>query len=280
MARVALSWSGRDWRRSRRGSFDERVCGVAPADGVDDVSVGILDRHPARGQGEAGRERLVCRLRARVARASEEEERSGSQRRAVGKRAERDVARPRPGPVDELPAREVGRRRAGVGDLDKLVAERALDPDRELVDPDDRIAARARDAVDLREAGAVVGDRYRARLPADGAAEAGEGIERGEPGARRPLRPLSTGRSRGPGGAAGPWAPRWFQASARSPERQAEAFATTRRAPPSTLRQAWTTPFLSGMAASATPASATAAIANATRIFERMLLLPSIGMRR
>src|SRR4029453_7347565 len=84
---------------------------------------------------------------------------------------------------------------------------------------------------------------------------------------------------------AGPWAPAgpvaplgpcWFQASARSPERQAEAFATTRRAPPSTLRQAWVTPFLSGVAAGAPPASPTAAIANVTRIFERMLLLPSI----
>jgi hypothetical protein len=34
------------------------------------------------------------------------------------------------------------------------------------------------------------------------------------------------------------------------------------------------------MAASAAPATATAAIASATRIFERMLLLPSNGMRR
>jgi hypothetical protein len=68
--------------------------------------------------------------------------------------------------------------------------------------------------------------------------------------------------------------------TARSPWRQAEAFATTRRAPPSTLRQAWMTPFPSGMAASAVPATATAAIASATRIFERMLLLPSNGMRR
>src|SRR5262245_19804946 len=84
----------------------------------------------------------------------------------------------------------------------------------------------------------------------------------------------------GPARPAGPAGPSWFHASGRSLDRQAEALATARSAPPSALRQAWMTPDPSGIPATAAPAITTRANAAATMIFERMLLLPSSGMRR
>ena len=65
-------------------------------------------------------------------------------------------------PVGELPAGEVRGHGAGVDDLDELVRRGAGDAGHELVDADERLAARG-DAGDDRVASRVVGDRDRSR---------------------------------------------------------------------------------------------------------------------
>src|SRR6185503_7450646 len=200
VARVALAGSGRDRRGRRGGSLHERVRRISPADRVDDVPVRVLDRDASGRRGEADRKRLVRRMRTRIAGASEEEEPAGCERRSVGERAERDVARAGSGPVDELPAGEVGRRGPDVDDLDELVAERALDADRELVDADPGRSARARNTPDLREPGPVVGDRDCPGLTGIRARKAGQSVERGERRSGGPLGALSPGRTLGAGG--------------------------------------------------------------------------------
>src|SRR5882724_3998326 len=59
-------------RRRRRVCLDEGVRRRAVAGRIDELGGGVTEPYAARGSGEPGRERLVGRLRARVAAAAEE----------------------------------------------------------------------------------------------------------------------------------------------------------------------------------------------------------------
>src|SRR5439155_10774330 len=178
--------------------------GGSVAGRVGELAGRVTQSDAARRPGQAGGERLICLLRACVAAAAEQVERTGGEGRPVRDRRERDVARSRTGAVDELVAAEVERARGGVVELDELVGRRGCRAGRELVYADGSVGQGCAGEDGVR--GAVVGHgncAVAAIRPTSDPVQPLEGVDAPRvalrPGrttlALRPGRALSTGRT-------------------------------------------------------------------------------------
>ena len=151
----------------------------------------------ARTRGEGLQEGLIGRLRAGVAAAAEEVERTRGKCRRIRNRRQRDVARARARAVGELVTTDVGAVRARVDDLDELVGGGRGGAGRELVDAKARRAL-ACDAGEDRVRRAVVAQLHGAVVPVGPAGDPVQPLERID-GARIALRALRTPLALGPG---------------------------------------------------------------------------------
>src|SRR5213079_35684 len=151
----------------------------------------------ARTRGEGLREGLIGRLRAAVAAAAEEVERTRGKCRPIRNRRQRDVARARAGAVGELVTTDVGAARARVDDLDELVGGGRGGAGRELIHANAR-CARAYDAREDRVRRAVVAQLHGAVVPVGPAGDTVQPLERID-GARIALGALRTALALRPG---------------------------------------------------------------------------------
>src|SRR5436190_3436886 len=178
-------------------SLTEDIGRRSVADRVDELA-GVVSQPDSAHTGSEGlREGLIGRLRAGVAAAAEEVERTRRNCRPIRNRRQRDVARARAGAVGELVTTDVGAARARIGDLDELVGGGRGGAGRELVDANAR-RARAYDAREDRVRRAVVAQLHGAVVPVGPAGDPVQPLERID-GVRIALRALRTALALRPG---------------------------------------------------------------------------------